>query len=119
MATLRTPETKKKYSEWLAAQGVQSECPLCVREPLHSFTFWKIIDNHFPYDRVAKVHHTLVTLRHVAEADLSSEERAELLEIKRSKLIDERYDYSLEATPHTLSLPGHFHIHLMAIKDFE
>jgi hypothetical protein len=119
MATLRTPETKKKYSEWLAQHAPQDGCPLCIREPLHSFKLWKIIDNHFPYDRVAKVHHTLVPLRHVAEVDLSAEERAELLEIKRGKLVDDTYDYSLEATPHTLSIPDHFHIHLMAIKDFE
>lgn len=118
MATLRTRETKEKYKAWLADRGPQTECPLCSREPLHQFMYWKIIDNHFPYDRIAKVHHTLVPLRHVAEKDLSAEERVELLEIKRSSFINDQYDYSLEATPRTLSIPDHFHIHLMVIKDF-
>jgi hypothetical protein len=119
MATLRSPENKAKYKEWLASQGPQSQCPLCAREPLHEFKFWKILDNHFPYDRIAKTHHVLVTLRHVPETALSDEERAELLEIKRSSYINERYDYSLEATPRALSISNHFHIHLMVIKDFE
>lgn len=119
MATLRSPETKQKYKEWIASQGPQDQCPLCAREPLHEFKFWKIIDNHFPYDRIAKTHHTLVTLRHVPETALSEEERVELLEIKRGEYVSERYGYSLEATSRTLSIPDHFHIHLMEIKDFD
>lgn len=118
MATMRSAETKEKYKEWLANRGPQTECPLCVREPLHQFRYWKMIGNEFPYDRVAKTHHILVPLRHVPELDLSVEERAELLEIKRGEYVNERYDYSLEATPRAFSIPDHFHIQFLEIKDF-
>jgi hypothetical protein len=118
MATLRSPETKIKYKEWINAKAPSDACPLCEREPLETFKFWKLIDNKFPYDRVAKTHHTLVTLRHVPETELSDEEKDELIEIKRG-YANERYDYVLEATPKALSIPEHFHVHFMVIKDFE
>lgn len=117
--TLRSAETKARYSEWLKTQKDIAACPLCERGPIHQYKFWKIIDNHFPYDRVAKTHHILVTLRHVSEMQLSAEERAELLEIKRDAYVNKHYGYSLEATPRTMSLPDHFHIHLLEIKDFD
>ena len=117
MATLRTRETHEKYKAWLAAKGPDTPCPLCAAAPLQQFGKWKIIGNDFPYDRVASLHHMLVPLRHVAETMLTNEERDELLEIKRNSL--KAYEYSLEATPGTLSIPEHFHLHLLDIKNFD
>jgi hypothetical protein len=59
-----------------------------------------------------------VPLRHAAETELSDEERAELLDIKRGSAM-EQYDYMLEATPRALSIPAHFHLHLLVTKDFD
>jgi hypothetical protein len=57
----------------------------------------------------------IVPLRHVGEDELSEEEKAELLAIKKS-YINEHYDYSLEATGK--SIPNHFHLHLIVTKEF-
>ena len=77
------------------------------------FTLWKIIPNDFPYDRIAKKHHMIVPLRHVQEKDLSTEERAELQEIKGRGFDDDTYEYIIEAAQKIKSVPGHFHLHLV------
>jgi hypothetical protein len=118
MATLRTPEMKAKYKAYQAEGGLAGACVLCEKPALQTFGQWKIIDNMFPYDRVAKTHHMLVPLRHAAEAGLSDGERAELLDIKRGQAMGP-YEYMLEATAQTLSIPQHFHLHLIVTKDFE
>jgi hypothetical protein len=116
MASLRTNETKEKYKLWLANNSLQEHCPLCAHKPLRQFTFWKIVMNDFPYDKIANVHHMLVPLRHTTEAGLSGEEMTELLEIKGKELGE--YQYSLQATTSAVTIPGHFHLHLLDVKDF-
>lgn len=118
MATLRTAEMKAKYKAYQADGGLAGTCVLCEKPALQTFRQWKIIDNMFPYDRVAKTHHMLVPLRHVAETKLSDEERTELLDIKRGSAMGS-YEYMLEATSRILSIPQHFHLHLLVTKDFE
>ena len=114
---LRTPAMSEQYGEWLSQRKPGDVCPLCEREPIKQFNLWKIIPNRFPYDKVAQTHHTLVTLRHVPESQLSDEERAELVEIKRD-YASKNYEYFLEAGELTMTLPKHYHIHLVVFKDF-
>lgn len=114
-ATLRTPKGEQKYSEYRKNLPAGSVCALCREEPLQSFNHWKIISNNFPYDKIAKTHHMIVPLRHVQENELNEEELAELLEIK-SGLLNENYEYILEATRRQKSIPGHFHLHLIVLK---
>jgi hypothetical protein len=116
MANLRTPETHAKYKNFLAQREPGQVCVLCTAEPLQIFTHWKIITNNFPYDRVAKTHHMIVPLRHVIEADITPEEEAELVEIKKG-YINDHYDFILEPTEKTKSLPTHLHLHLLEIKE--
>jgi hypothetical protein len=116
MVSLRTKETEAAYAQWRNGGGLTQGCPLCRNEPLRLFTHWKVIVNDFPYDKVAEKHHMLVPLRHVAEGELTAEEKKELFDLKPTYLNDE-YQFIIEATHKTKSVPEHFHLHLIIIKE--
>lgn len=79
---------------------------------------WKIVKNDFPYDKVASRHDMLIPLRHCIESNLTSEELREFVQIKRD--ISDQYDMFLENTNEkTRSIPEHFHLHLLQIKESE
>jgi diadenosine tetraphosphate (Ap4A) HIT family hydrolase len=113
----RTHETQAAYEVHRREQD-GALCPLCTMQSLKEFSFWKILVNDFPYDRIADVHHMCVPHRHVVEGELTEEERAEFTEIKRSTLLM-NYDYLIETCASCKSLPGHFHVHLIVAKDGE
>lgn len=115
MPSLRSPEGKKKYKEYLKTMSPDGSCPLCEKDPLQLFAYWKIIENSFPYDLVADTHHMIAPLRHVVEEDLNQAELKELKEIKAG-MIQSTYDYIIEGTQKMKSLPGHFHLHLLIGK---
>ncbi|MEI6864218.1 MAG: hypothetical protein WCK46_02540 [Candidatus Adlerbacteria bacterium] len=118
MALLRTPEGQKKYKDLIDQGILEKGCALCLSESIKTFTHWKIMPNAFPYDRIAKVHDMIVPLRHSIEDDLTVEELKELHEIKNS-YIQKEYEFIIEATYKVKSIPAHFHLHLLIIKDFE
>ena len=72
--------------------------------------------NAFPYDRIAQSHHMLVSNRHAKEVELTPEELSEFIELKNA-VLNNRYDYFLEATDRTKSVPEHFHLHLLVVKE--
>lgn len=115
MASLRSSEMVNKYNEHQKTGVLARGCPLCDTEPLKIFKYWKIIENDFPYDLIAKTHHMIVPIRHEAEKDLTEEELAELGEIKEN-YINQGYDYIIEPTVKNKSIPGHFHLHLIIGK---
>ena len=115
MASLRTPEGQKKYREYLKIEESSNSCPLCDKESIKDFGFWKIVENSFPYDQIAKTHNMLVLKRHVSEKDLNKEEAEELALVKES-YINQEYDWLIEATPKNKSVPEHFHLHLIMAK---
>jgi len=117
MRTLRTEASQQRYDAAMAMRPEGSPCPLCVAEPLREFEHWKIIPNDYPYDRVADVHHMLVSLRHVPEGELSAEEMRELREIKLEAHLSDDYDCIIEAAEGRQSIPAHFHLHLVKITD--
>ena len=116
MATLRKPETDQRYRKALALMSSKSDCALCAKKALRAFTHWKIVENSFPYDRIASLHHMILPLRHVQEPDLTSEENAELKKVK-NEYINIHYEYILESVPRQQTVPGHFHLHLIDVKD--
>ncbi len=116
MVTLRTQESNKIYTDYLQNNRHPDMCELCSSEPVKEFLFWKIIQNDFPYDRIAKVHHMIVPKRHVSETQLNSEEMAEIGNIKKD-YINNNYQYIIEATQKNKSVPEHFHLHLIIAKD--
>jgi hypothetical protein len=111
--TLRMPQTEQKYQDMKDSGLLAGVCALCRVEAIQTFTYWKLIPNEFPYDKIAKRHDMIVPLRHTA--DISDDERAELLQL-RSSYIDEHYRYIMEATNRTKSIPAHYHLHLIEIK---
>ncbi len=113
MPSLRTPESKEKYREYRKNEESKDVCLLCEKPALEIFKHWKIIENSFPYDLIAKIHHMIVPLRHVMEDDLNKAELDELRVIKEST-INKKYDYIIESTTKTIS--DHFHLHLIISK---
>jgi diadenosine tetraphosphate (Ap4A) HIT family hydrolase len=115
MGTLRTAEADAFYRQQIAAGILEGPCKLCTKEAVHTFNHWRIIENDFPYDLIATVHHMLIPKRHVTERDLNQEEREELLDIKDTFLATE-YEYISEATHKKKTIPGHFHLHVLVTK---
>jgi hypothetical protein len=112
MPSLRTPEGDRKYVEYRAQAGAADPCALCAAPAISSFTHWKIVENRFPYDRIAAVHHMILPLRHVDETGLAAAELEELSLLKRGEL-NTGYQFIIEATHRQKSIPGHFHLHLV------
>lgn len=114
MGGFRTPETQEVYDRAIENGALKRGCPLCGAPALKEFSYWKIVSNLYPYDRIAKRHDMIVPLRHVREPELTIEERAELDRIKE-EYVHENYDYMLESTHKRKSIPQHFHLHLIDI----
>lgn len=102
------------YKAYRAGGALDGACVLCGESALETFSLWKVITNKFPYDMLAAVHTMLIPLRHTTEAGLTDAERAELVTIKASYA--QEYDYIIEATTRTKSIPQHFHLHLIKGK---
>jgi hypothetical protein len=114
--TLRTLETEASYRAYRASLPADAPCPLCEKAPATTqFTYWKIAENTFPYDRIAGTHDMLLPLRHVMEGELTEDELPELAEIKDNSISE--YNWILESTHTNKSIPSHFHLHLMKGKD--
>ncbi|MBM3257552.1 MAG: DUF3605 domain-containing protein [Candidatus Liptonbacteria bacterium] len=116
MALLRSKELHEKYLAYIAKGGLSNGCVLCTKPPITDFTHWKIVLNDFPYDKFAQIHHMIVPRRHIAENELSEAEKEEFQRLKAGH-INENYDFMIEPTYKLKSIPSHFHIHLLVIKD--
>ncbi len=114
--TLRRLPTSFKYFLHRRNKSHLNGCGLCNDKIIKQFKFWKIINNKFPYDKIAKEHHMLIPIRHCKEEDLSKEELDELKEIKKGYINDYAYNYILESTNKVKSIPEHFHLHLLVLK---
>jgi hypothetical protein len=115
MSYLRTEETERSYEEHKANGHLKNGCVLCKESSLKEFTYWRLIDNKFPYDRVSTVHHMIIPKRHVIETELTESEKDELIALKHDQL-NQDYVYIIEALPGMKSIPEHFHLHLIVTK---
>ena len=93
------------------ALHLQDPCALCTDNSIKDFTHWRVLENDFPYDVVAKTHHMIVPKRHITEQEIEPHEWAEFKVIKKTYM--ELYDAIIEGTPRMKSIPGHFHLHLI------
>lgn len=116
MGNLRSNAVLTEYLAVLSQLEGVPECPLCNRPSLVEFTHWRIIKNDFPYDKVAHTHHMVLPKRHTSDDELTPEELSELRIVKRS-YINETYDYLQESVTKTSSIPHHFHLHLIVVRD--
>lgn len=117
MGDFRTEKTNQIYQEFRENGGLNNGCNLCKREEIFAeFEHWKIIPNRFPYDLVASTHHMIIPRRHIVEGELKSDELRELSQIKYTYLND-KYDFILEPTVGKKSIPQHFHLHLIVVRE--
>ena len=116
--TLRTRKSEEAYAEFRAKGGRGVPCALCAEDVIQTFKHWKIITNLYPYDRIAKVHHMVLPLRHATGSHITEEEWAELDELKKG-YINEHYEYFLEPVLRNKSIPTHYHLHLINLKERE
>lgn len=114
--TLRTLEMHKNYEVYQKTPKFPT-CYICTSRPLKTYTNWKLIENEFPYDEIATRNDMIVPLRHTTEEGLTEEELREFTKIKED--INDKYDMILENTHKQKSIPGHFHLHLLQIKEKE
>lgn len=84
--------------------------------PMRTWLRWKLIPNSFPYDDIATTHHMLIPRRKFAQLeDMDLNEMAELHLIKQELM--GQYGGFLENTPSRQSIPTHYHIHCMVMKE--
>jgi len=80
------------------------------------FKEWRVINNRFPYDTIAKVHHLLVPKRQfVNMLDMNEYERAELDGLLAHEL-GETYDMIAYNFPKNQSVKSWLHYHLIVLK---
>jgi len=111
----RTIATHTAYLAYKQNGGLEDGCRLCEKEPLQTYNYWKLVENGFPYDRVASKHTMLIPKRHAAEDALTEAELKELKSIKRSDEL-QHYDVMLETTTSNSNIPDHYHLHLLVAK---
>lgn len=116
MGNLRTKQAQEVYKKFVDNGGLGGGCKLCEKEVLSSFTYWKILENDFPYDKIADIHHMIVPIRHVTEPELSQDELNEFVQIKKD-ILHNKYEFIIEATHLKKSIPEHFHLHLIVAND--
>ena len=114
--TLRTLKTHADY-EWYRKTPKFPTCYICSAPAIKTYGKWKKIANEFPYDEIATQNDMIVPLRHTTEDNLTEQELREFVEIKKD--INEEYDMITENTHKQKSIPGHFHLHLLTIKERE
>ncbi len=112
----RTPEMIARYRAERDNSDTIDDLQTIHRE----FTYWRIIENKFPYDAVFKTHHLLLSKRHFS--NLSAATPAELDEIQTIKAMlaeEQAYDGILENLSSNISKPGHCHLHLFIWKYYD
>jgi diadenosine tetraphosphate (Ap4A) HIT family hydrolase len=105
-----------EYNRLISAGGLEGGYALCAAASVKEYEQWRIINNRFPYDRVATVSHMIVPKRHTTESGLTPDEQAEFTRIK-DEYLHQEYDFFIEAAHHKKTIPAHLHIHLIVSKE--
>lgn len=107
----RKPESEKSYQDALK-NGRKANLETRAALPGKDFKHWKVVENEFPYDGIAKRHHMLVPKRKVAiDLQLTPDELDEMFLIKR--ILGKEYDAYTENPMHGRSVKEHYHVHLI------
>ncbi len=116
--TWRTIKTNAKYKEYCKNYDGSGEDHFSDwnKRLVREYKYWAIIENLFPYDKVANVSHILITKRLVLFDwnMLNEEEIKEFNLIKKD--ISNEYDCVVENLPLHKSIQLHFHVHVLKIK---
>lgn len=112
--SLRSLETETAYQSFLI-KPKEKNCFLCFAKPIIDFKHWSIVENQYPYDGVGTMSHILTIKNHKKEEDFTQEEKDELIQIKKE--VGQSYDMIIENSYHNQSIPEHFHLHLLVLKE--
>lgn len=86
----------------------------------HSWKFWMLAKNQFPYDKIAERHSLLIPFRLFAEDDeMTDEEREELFLIKKEYRDSGEFDVIMEHFKRHRTIPEQFHLHFIRYKKVE
>ena len=120
---LRSDETFFKYMKRMKENKCKTGVNLIERigkEPVDEYKYWVIIEDEFPFDKIAKVHHLLIPKRVFMESTDMTKEEKEEMEYLIGNELPKKYDYILNKLDgRSRSFPDHFHIHLLEIKKTE
>jgi len=116
MQDFRTKKTYDRYMRMCAKGLLDHGCRLCQIKPIKEFKYWKIIDNEYPWDLIAQTNHILISKRHTIYEKLNRAERKEFDLIKKNYL-EKKYTHLIEVSTKNKSIPNHFHMHLIVLKD--
>ncbi len=83
---------------------------------IKEYKYWKILKNEYPWDLMAKTHDMIVPKRHVSFEKLNSAEKKEFDLIKKNYL-EKKYTHLIEVSDKGKSIPSHFHVHLIILRD--
>lgn len=117
----RTKETMDKYMAFSEERRIKGDITNPFLNWQHSlvkeFTNWVVVTNDFPYDAIANINHMIATKREVPfDWKLLNEEEKNEFEAIRDTYIKENYDVIWENLPRGITVPGHFHLHLLVLK---
>jgi hypothetical protein len=115
---LRTEECLTKYRAKRKEYGEDlDQFELTDLPHVREYTRWVLVENEFPYDRIADRHCLLVPKRRfVDDGEMLGAERAELLEIKQGYSDSKEFDCVFENLKHNRTVPGHYHLHVLKFK---
>lgn len=111
--TLRTSKTQRAYDRYRMHPRSRS-CYLCRAVTIKAWRYWKLLDNEYPYDRIADTHHIIALKRHAREDELTPEEIREWREVRG--YLHQHYDMLFENTVKKKSIPGHHHLHAITLR---
>jgi diadenosine tetraphosphate (Ap4A) HIT family hydrolase len=112
--SLRSLATHLRYEQHRNSLNFP-KCYLCDAKSLKEYRYWKIIENQYPYDEVATTSHMVVPKRHLKESGLTWREMSEFEKIKTD--MHSGYDMIIENTHKRKSIPEHYHLHLLNLKE--
>lgn len=110
--TARTPALEAKYQEAKREGNLQ---PLHEIEPIKEWTFWKLVPNKYPHNKLNVKHDMLVLKRPIGVWSMSLHEWAELYRILAE--VDDQYDYSKLNLSAMRSINTTPHVHLCVYKE--
>lgn len=118
MNTPRHPKTEKAYQEFKKEHtedlSVLQSFNFDNETILREFEYWVLIENRFPYDRMARTNDMLVSKRPLqSHYDGTDAEQAEYDTIMKTLAAENFYDAYMENFPKIKSVKKFVHIHLI------
>jgi hypothetical protein len=118
MDTPRHTKTEEAYQDFKKGLSDNPELLQCFNFSdetiLHEFEHWVIIENRFPYDRMARTNDMLVSKRPLqSRYDGTQEEQKEFDTIMKLLAKEDFYDAYMENFPKIKSVKKYPHVHLI------